>query len=162
MSDNNEGEQPSGEAAGGDPLSWVHAGSCPVCGDGLRRARYCTDSTGETHFYLLCDECEAIWLAPDDSGEQKYASMEDPMCPICSASMYGSSAGWLEANDLNAAPWSAGLTVTSASDALSEGSGDCFSADFSDQDATVTGPIIGDEPTADDASYGQDEPRPGC
>ena len=157
MSNDNEQEQSSGQASGA-PLSWVHAGSCPICGDGLRRARYCSDATGEKHFYLLCDECEALWLSPDDDGEQKYASMENPMCPICSTNMYGSSAGWVDAGQLDTTPWPAELTVTSAldDDAVAESVSDMGCSDI------ATGQIITDEVSENDPSYGKDEPRPGC
>lgn len=139
------------EASDNARQSWVHAGSCPVCGDGLRRPRFCADSLGERHFFLLCDECEALWLEPGDSSEQKYASMENPMCPICSAEMYGGQAGWVEEPDLVSEPisklaWSSALEITPAAE-------------------DESGPVI-KEPDGDsdqkDASYGQDEPRPGC
>ncbi|GAB5403576.1 MAG: hypothetical protein Aurels2KO_18070 [Aureliella sp.] len=158
MSNENEHGQADGQSAGDAPLSWVHAGSCPICGDGLRRARFCADATGEKHFYLLCDECEALWITPDDSGEQKYASMEDPMCPICSATMYGSSAGWVESNDVDTTPWPAKLTVTSALDDDDE---EEPSADYG-PGSVSTGQVITDESPDDDSSYGKDDPRPGC
>lgn len=147
------------EASGNVRESWVHAGSCPVCGDGLRRPRFCADALGEKHFYLLCDECEALWLDPDDASEQKYASMEDPMCPICSAEMYGNQAGWVEEPDLQTEQlaglaWSSRLEITSIDQAVSAPPA---------TDSSSTTDAVGPAASVDgDSSYGQDEPRPGC
>ncbi|HBE71329.1 MAG TPA: hypothetical protein DDW52_24550 [Planctomycetaceae bacterium] len=133
---------------------WVYAGSCKICGDGLRRVRRSVDEAGKAHYFLLCDECEAIWLSPDQRGEQQYADVESPICPITGRPLYGEHAGWAGAEEIKDLPWSDAILVTpvnsgaAASDPLeSDLPGGADSDQIRDQS---------------DPSYGQDEPRPGC
>lgn len=137
-----------GAASQADPglTHWIHAGSCKICGDGMRRVRRSRDEAGKAHYFLLCDECEAIWLTPDQRGEQQYADVENPKCPITGLPLYGEHAGWATADEVKELAWASAIEFTSVD------SGESVSdSPASDSDNAST-----------DSSYGQDEPRPGC
>lgn len=89
------------------PNPWIHVGECPVCVDGIVRVRVCIDERCGKHFYALCDECEAIWLEPDTSTIKQFPDAENPVCPICSAPIYGEHSRWALPQDIAGTHWEA-------------------------------------------------------
>jgi len=84
---------------------WIHLGECPVCVDGLCRIRTCTDDSVGEHFYAICDECDATWTVPDTCVPRIFPDAQDPLCPICSAELYGRQAHWSLADELVGTDW---------------------------------------------------------
>ncbi len=85
----------------------------------------------------MCDECEALWLLPSTETPRTFPDSCDPKCPICNRELYGEQAHWSSAQELNGTPWLEQAIFDSP---------DAEAIDF----------------LAQDASYGQDEPKPGC
>jgi hypothetical protein len=81
---------------------------CPVCGSGLCGIRICTgDDPTESipgRGFVMCDECEAVWMEPDISGEHLYADPENPVCPICRGGLWRNSR-WADQSDVNELGW---------------------------------------------------------
>lgn len=86
---------------------WIHVGECPVCVNGLCRIRTCCEPSGSTHFYAMCDECEATWLQPDTGTPKSFPDAEHPQCPICQAPLYGEQAHWALSEELSGSEWEA-------------------------------------------------------
>ncbi len=124
------------------PSPWIHIGECPVCVNGLCRVRSCTSESGSLHFYAMCDECEALWLAPDTDTPQTFPDACNPKCPICQQDLYGPQAHWSLADELRGSEWMSNAIF-----------------DVSNLDSTTPESLASLD---DDASYGQDEPKPGC
>ncbi|TWU49601.1 hypothetical protein [Rubripirellula reticaptiva] len=105
---------------------------CPVCGGGLCGIRICgvananakgqvSDQAGdhasdsdarfivtgstEPHGLIVCDECEAIWLAPDITTPHQYPAVEDAQCPICHDPLWGPQSRWANADDIDTLGW---------------------------------------------------------
>ncbi len=115
-------------------IPWIHIGECPVCVNGLCRVRTCRGGQqGETHFYALCDECEALWLEPDTMTDFAFCDPESPVCPICQQSLYGPHARWSTPADLQGTEWAANAIYALPSDSLQDTSQDEADAD-SDED----------------------------
>lgn len=89
--------------------------NCPLCGGGLCGIRICTgddptQSMPESGF-VMCDECEAVWLEPDVTADHIYVDPEKPKCPICRSQLWHNSRwanrdevktlGWISAIDPN-------------------------------------------------------------
>lgn len=85
---------------------------CPVCGGGLCGIRICSgdDPTQASPGlgFVMCDECEAIWLEPDTSSEHLYVEPESPLCPICRGGLWGTSR-WANADEVESLGWSAAV-----------------------------------------------------
>lgn len=93
--------------------SWIHIGICPVCESGMCRVRRCTGD-GTTHFFALCDECDAIWTEPSTESEERiYADSDSPTCPICKADLYGDQCDWATLDEITDDAWRSNLILTS-------------------------------------------------
>ncbi|NND96711.1 MAG: hypothetical protein HKN47_05210 [Pirellulaceae bacterium] len=90
---------------------------CPICGGGLCGIRVCGIPPHETgsavvtqydsaHGLVVCDECEAIWLAPDVTTDHQYPAPDDASCPICDAALWGETSRWANSSDIAAIGWS--------------------------------------------------------
>ena len=88
------------------PSPWIHIGECPVCVDGLCRVRTCVKDAA-AHFYALCDECEALWIAPNTDSPRTFPGASQPQCPICQQDLYGAQAHWALADELRGTEWMA-------------------------------------------------------
>ncbi len=86
-----------------------HAGSCPVCGDGLLGMRVCGD-----HALIVCDECEALWTDPACAGAARFPKGEASLCPICGESLWGPQAHWADDAEVRELNWSRFVKGTSA------------------------------------------------
>ncbi len=53
----------------------------------------------------MCDECEALWLAPSTSEPPKFPDACQPNCPICGQDLYGPQAHWSLASELRDTDW---------------------------------------------------------
>ena len=89
----------------------------------------------------MCDECEALWLAPNTDSPRTFPDAADPKCPICQQDLYGPQAHWSLAEELRGTEW--------MSNAI-------FDVPNSDTLAPDTLAAIDDNPNC-----GQDEPQPG-
>ena len=98
--------------------------SCPICGGGLCGIRVCTtdpgspdeageetsqDAGGRLHGFVICDECEAIWMEPDVTTAHRYPSAIDPKCPITGQDLWGPQGRWADWEDLQALGWEAAI-----------------------------------------------------
>lgn len=123
------------------PSDWIFVGNCPICQCGLRRVRACRgpDEMGPIHGYILCDDCETLWLQPDVSSAHAYPDVEAPACPVCRMPLYGAQARWASEKDLVELGWREQCVV---------------------EPAYVAGARVDQfEPDGVDESS---EPRPGC
>ncbi len=150
---------------------WIHIGECPVCADGLCRVRCSVTEDGMKHLYAMCDECEAIWLEPSTSAKHQFPDPEDPLCPLTSIPLYGSSSRWATTEDIQGTDWENEVVVDLPSD---------VSPTFDDPPFVTGEDLAGglDVPpisesngnksrtlsieSREDLAYGKDEPRPGC
>ena len=57
------------------------------------------------HGLIVCDECEAIWLAPDVTTDHQYPDSENAECPICSAPLWGEQSRWANLDEIEALDW---------------------------------------------------------
>ncbi len=78
---------------------------CPVCGGGLCGIRICGLADEHPHGFILCDECEAIWLQPDVTSPHQYADAEQPQCPICQQALWGPQSRWANWDDCSELNW---------------------------------------------------------
>ncbi len=87
--------------------AWIYIGNCPVCQCGLRRVRACTGSHANPglHGYVLCDDCETLWMEPDVHSPHHFPDSDSPKCPICSQPLFGSQARWATQADLMELDW---------------------------------------------------------
>jgi len=85
-------------------------GHCPICGGGLCGIRICTgdDPTEQLPAtgFILCDECEAIWMQPELSGDHLYADPENPNCPVCRGNLWRTSR-WATREEVEHLGWTA-------------------------------------------------------
>lgn len=123
------------------PSPWIHIGECPVCVNGLCRVRTCMQD-GSVHFYAVCDECEALWLAPNTASPRTFPDAIQPKCPVCQQDLYGVQAHWALADELRGSEWMANAIF----DVPNFGSLDPSSLAGWDEDA----------------SYSPDDPKPSC
>ena len=163
-----------------DETTWIYAGNCPVCQCGLRRIRVSETADGELRGYVLCDECEAIWLTPDATSDYRFPRAEKPECPVSGGPLYGPQSRWATVSDVQALGWLDQVTIdtgiepkietgiTSALLAPDDKAGDLdapalqlSSAIVSPVDPAADSPKHS-QPLLSDPSYGSDEPRPGC
>ncbi|MCO8121967.1 hypothetical protein NHH03_09485 [Stieleria sp. TO1_6] len=83
--------------------------TCPVCGGGLCGVRLCTgDDPTEAapqSGFVMCDECEAVWLEPDVTSEHLYVDPESPRCPICHGGLWSTSR-WAGRDEIESLGWS--------------------------------------------------------
>ena len=94
-------------------------GFCPICGGGLCGIRICgvdrvsadvhlsepTDHQSTDHGFVICDECDATWLAPDLDTSHQYPDVEDARCPICSEQLWGDTSRWADWKDIQSLGW---------------------------------------------------------
>lgn len=87
--------------------AWIYAGNCPICQCGLRRVRACTGRAheAELHGYILCDDCETLWLEPDVNSPHSFPDSESPACPVCNQPLFGNQARWATPSDLDQLGW---------------------------------------------------------
>lgn len=85
---------------------------CPICDGGLCGVRVCSgdDPTEATPAkgFVMCDECEAVWLTPDVTSEHIYVDLEDPICPICHAGLW-STTHWADRSEVELLGWSGAI-----------------------------------------------------
>ena len=91
----------------GSTEAWIYVGNCPICQCGLRRVRACAGSGGKQklHGYILCDDCETMWLEPDVHSPHSFPDSESPACPICNQPLFGDQARWASVEDLETLGW---------------------------------------------------------
>ena len=82
----------------------LHAGTCPVCDQGVRGVRVCRD-----HAVVLCDECESVWLDPDASQPPLAPPVPDLPCPVCRNPLYGPQTSWASKEQVDDLGWSAAV-----------------------------------------------------
>jgi len=94
---------------------------CPICGGGLCGIRICGSPTradhqeqpiapdDASHGLIVCDECEAIWLAPDTSTDHQYAEAENAACPVCSEPLWGPQSRWASLDDIQSLGWTSAV-----------------------------------------------------
>lgn len=88
-------------------------GFCPICGGGLCGIRVCgfpVGNEGESesaplHGFIVCDECEAIWLQPDLATAHQYPDAVDPQCPICYEPLWGDRGRWANLDEVALLGW---------------------------------------------------------
>lgn len=85
---------------------------CPICGGGLCGVRVCsgddpTDASARKGF-VMCDECEAVWLEPDIASEHIYVDPVDPICPICQGGLWSTS-HWAHHDEIELIGWTHAL-----------------------------------------------------
>ena len=59
----------------------------------------------ELHGYVLCDDCEKLWLSPEIGTEQRCQPDVTPTCPLCHAAVYGQHARWASESDVIELGW---------------------------------------------------------
>ncbi len=93
--------------------AWIYAGNCPICQCGLRRVRVCSGvaGSGQLHGYILCDDCETLWLEPDVHSPHTFPDSEAPACPICQQPLFGPQSRWASMHDLAVLGWEDQCTV---------------------------------------------------
>lgn len=98
--------QPSANDWPSGPLHSIT--TCPVCDGGLCGIRICTGDDPTTAMpekgFVMCDECEAVWLEPDIATKHIYVDSVAPKCPICRGGLWGCSR-WAERSDLETLGW---------------------------------------------------------
>ncbi len=89
--------------------AWIYVGNCPICQCGLRRVRACTGSANNPslHGYILCDDCETLWLEPDVHSPHQYPDSDVPACPVCQQPLFGPQARWATLQDVQTLGWQA-------------------------------------------------------
>lgn len=164
-----------------DETTWIYAGNCPVCQCGLRRIRVCETPDGDLRGYVMCDECEAIWLTPDELSSYRFPRDEKPECPVSDLPLYGPQSRWATVSDVEHLGWLDQVTVDSGIEpsvqadiaaavvAPEDMAGDLDAPAALRLNSAIVLPV---DPSADapkhsqpqssDPSYGADEPRPGC
>lgn len=87
--------------------AWIYVGNCPICQCGLRRVRACSgvSHSAKLHGYILCDDCETMWLEPDPQSPHSFPDSESPACPVCGQPMFGPQARWATVEDLVQLGW---------------------------------------------------------
>lgn len=78
-----------------------HLGQCEQCGQGLKGVRVCASGR---HLLILCDECEAVWLTPEDE-QPTYLKQPDLPCPACGASLMQPPARWATIEEIRKVKW---------------------------------------------------------
>ncbi|WP_372895654.1 hypothetical protein [Stieleria sp.] len=94
---------------------------CPICDGGLCGVRICTGDDPTQPLpdrgFVMCDECEAVWMDPDVQTEHHYVDAQDPECPVCHGGLWTASR-WADRQDVQRLGWSdaidAGLDGDSA------------------------------------------------
>lgn len=90
-------------------------GFCPICGGGLCGIRVCGFPAGDEqdrlntsplHGFIVCDECEAIWLQPDLTTIHQYPHAVDPQCPVCDGPLWGDQSRWADLQEVALLGWS--------------------------------------------------------
>lgn len=91
----------------GETEAWIYVGNCPICQCGLRRVRACGGDGGNSslHGYILCDDCETMWLEPDVNSPHSFPDSESPSCPVCGQPLFGSQARWASISELVEFGW---------------------------------------------------------
>ncbi|QDV27423.1 hypothetical protein [Aureliella helgolandensis] len=140
---------------------WIHLGECPFCQGGLRRIRVCQSGTPAQHLFAMCDECEALWTAPDLDAAMSFPNLDAPQCPICAASLYGPGTGWATLEEIVGTPWAAAVQIDDPADdegGVEGGAPENLAA------GPPKKPLVsqGDSDPDADLTYGQDDPKPGC
>lgn len=78
-----------------------HIGLCPACKQGVRGIRQC-----HTHGVIVCEECDAVWTAPEPADDYAFPQQPDLPCPICSRSLWGEGTHWASEAEIAALGWS--------------------------------------------------------
>ncbi|MDG2381458.1 MAG: hypothetical protein P8N76_07280 [Pirellulaceae bacterium] len=79
-----------------------YVGFCSRCGTGPLGIRICG---GCQRPWIVCDECDAVWAAPDCRGEPMTLSDLQLPCPDCQASLRHLPSRWAKAEDLARIGW---------------------------------------------------------
>lgn len=76
--------------------------NCSVCGDGVLGFLRCSD--GEK-VVIMCDECNSVWLAPDEVEDQNpiYPEAPDFLLPDSRCSISGGDSGWASFEEIKSA-----------------------------------------------------------
>jgi hypothetical protein len=77
-----------------------YLGNCRCCQQGLLGIRICCD---DEIGLVVCDECEAIWLEPECTGDPLTPAQPDSRCPRCQRPIWqrpGHWASWAEVERL--------------------------------------------------------------
>ena len=78
---------------------------CSICGCGLCGIRICGFDTDSPHGLVVCDECEAVWTAPDTTTPHSWRDSEQPLCPVCDAPLWSAHSRWATREDLRLLGW---------------------------------------------------------
>lgn len=82
--------------------------TCPICGGGLCGLRICTGDDPTRAMpgggFVMCDECEAVWMEPDITTDHIYVDPENPKCPICRGGLWGGSR-WANRDEVQSLGW---------------------------------------------------------
>jgi hypothetical protein len=86
--------------------------TCPICGGGLCGVRICTGDDPTEAMpgggFVMCDECEAVWMEPDVATEHVYVDPEKPQCPICRSGLWSGSR-WADRNEVQSLGWASSM-----------------------------------------------------
>lgn len=76
--------------------------NCPICGDGILGFLRCSDGK---KVVIMCDECNSVWLAPDEVQEQNPIYPEAPefLLPDSKLSVSGGESGWASFEEIESA-----------------------------------------------------------
>ena len=152
---------------------WIYAGNCPICECGLRRVRVCRSSEGTLHGYLLCDECEALWLDPDPATPYRFPDPDAPRSPVVDAPLYGPQSHWASVDEVRELNWldkvnidyGESNTALAAELVVAEDIAvDRYYPECSEV-LDISEPYRSSEASgldSADPAYGADEPKPGC
>ncbi len=95
------------------PDAWIYVGNCPICQCGLRRVRVCegNQASQAVHGYIMCDDCETLWLEPSINSPRSFPDSESPACPVCQAPLFGPHARWANLSDVQLLGWHNQCTI---------------------------------------------------
>ncbi|MEO1618578.1 MAG: hypothetical protein AAFV88_22200 [Planctomycetota bacterium] len=81
---------------------------CPICEAGLCGIRICLgDDPTEANpnrGFVMCDECEAVWLEPDTTSQHVYVDPDTPRCPVCQGGLWQTSR-WASKDEVSELGW---------------------------------------------------------
>jgi hypothetical protein len=76
---------------------------CPVCGTISLSIRVCGGEDEE--IIVLCEECDAIWLEPDLSGEPYFPEEHNMLCPSGKGTIASPESYWANEAQIKAKGW---------------------------------------------------------
>lgn len=83
----------------------IYLGACPVCEGGLCRIRICGVASNDLHALAICDECEAMWSAPDLAVKHQFSSAEKPVSPRTGEPIWSPENRWASVEDVCLLGW---------------------------------------------------------